>query len=121
MSLTREQILAARSSRKPIRLHVEEWGGEVYIRVLSAADQASMSNGHPESEMPIRLLVKALVDEAGQPIFTDDDVPELSKEDFPVIFRVFAEVAKLNGLSTKELEEAMSSFGPTPERRDSTE
>ena len=121
MSLTRDQILAARAARKPVRLTVDEWGGDVFIQVLSAADQASLSNGHPEGEMPVRLLVKALVDDTGQQIFSDEDVPELSKEAFPVILKVFSVAARLNGLSTKELDEAMASFGPTPERRDSSE
>ena len=115
MSLTRDQILAARAARKPVRLTVDEWGGDVFIQVLSAADQASLSNGHPEGEMPVRLLVKALVDDAGQQIFTDEDVPELSKEAFPVILKVFSEAAKVNGLSNKELDEAMLAFATAPD------
>lgn len=112
MSLTREQILASRKDRKPVLLSVPEWGGDVYVRVLSAADQMALSDGVEPKDMAIRVILHCLVTEDGNQIFADDDAEELAKEDFPVIMRVFAFVAKLNGLSTKELEEAMESFAP---------
>ena len=114
MTLTREQILASRKGRKPVLLEVPEWGGEVYVRVLSAADQMVLSDGVEPKEMAIKVILHCLVDEDGERIFGDDDVDELAKEDFPVIMRVFGFVAKQNGLSTKELEEAMENFGPSP-------
>jgi hypothetical protein len=112
MTLTREQILASRRDRKPVLLEVPEWGGDVYVRVMSAADQAELSEGVKPAELPIRVILHCLVDEAGERILTDEDAEALAKEDFPVILRVFAFVAKLNGLSTKELEEAMANFVP---------
>ena len=114
MNLTRDEILAARSRRKPIQVEVPEWGGTVYIKVLSAGDQVKMSsNGHAEAEMPIWLLVGCLVSKDGSRLFTDEDVPALLEEEFPIIMRVFSEAARHNGLSTKELDEAMQSFGTT--------
>ncbi len=114
MALTREQILAARSRRKPIPLEVPEWGGTVYIKVLSAGDQVEMSsNGHKDAELPVWLLAGCLVSEDGERLFTDEDVPGLLEEEFPIIMRVFSEAARHNGLSTKELDEAMQSFGTT--------
>ena len=121
MTLTREQILAARSNRKPERLEVPEWGGEVYVRVLSAKDQMTVADGATPQETPIRVLLHCLVDEKGERILADDDFDALASEDFPVIMRVFAFAAKLNGLSTKELEEAMESFAPAPDEYSSSE
>ena len=121
MTLTREQILASRKGRKPVLLEVPEWGGEVYVRVLSAADQMVLSDGVEPKEMAIKVILHCLVDEDGERIFGDDDVDELAKEDFPVIMRVFGFVAKQNGLSTKELEEAMENFGPSPNGSKSSE
>jgi hypothetical protein len=121
VTLTREQILASRKERKPVRLEVPEWGGEVYVRVLSAADQMALSDGVEPKEMAIKVILHCLVAEDGERIFTDDDADELAKEDFPVIMRVFGFVAKQNGLSTKELEEAMENFGPSPNGSKSSE
>jgi hypothetical protein len=120
VSLTREQILTSRKDRKPVPLEVPEWGGEVYVRVLSAKDQAELSDGVKPAEVPIRVLVHCLVDETGQPILKEEDTEALAEEDFPIIMRVFAFAAKLNGLSTKELEEAMENFAPAPDEYSSS-
>lgn len=121
MTLTREQILAARSDRKPVRLEVPEWGGEVYVRVLSAKDQMRLSDGGKPEDLPVRVLLYALVDENNIRIFGDDDLDELAAEDFTVIMKVFSVVATLNGLSNKELEAAVESFSPAPDESSSTE
>lgn len=115
MTLTREQILASRADRKPVPLDVPEWGGQVYVRVMSARDQAALADDTTPGEMPVRILLLSIVDEEGNRIFTEEDFPALMDEDFPVIMRVFAFTAKLNGLSTDELEAAMASFAPTPD------
>lgn len=121
MGLTREQILAARRDRKPHRYEVPEWGGEVYIRVLSAEDQMHLADNEGDpARTPIRVLLYALVDDTGERLFTDADFDELAGEDFPVVMRVFSEVAKLNGLSTKELDEAMEGFAQAPDAASSS-
>lgn len=114
MTLTREQILAAQTERRPTRLEVPEWGGEVYIRVLTFADQVALQDSIPAERMPIHVLMHTVVDENGQRIFGDEDAEQLMTFEFPVILRIFAEAAKLNGLSTAELEAAMASFAPAP-------
>jgi hypothetical protein len=117
MSLSREQILASRKERsKPQRLEVPEWGGEVFVKVLSAEDQMSFGEGDPKT-MTGRVLVAALVDEEGERIFTDDDVAELMREEAPVIMRVFSVAAKVNGLTTTELDEAMERFVRAPDEQ----
>jgi hypothetical protein len=114
VTLTREQILAARVDRKPQRLEVPEWGGEVYIRVLSARDQMALSDSSKPEETPIRVLLHSIVDEHGERILRDEDFEALAGEDFPIIMRIFGSAAKLNGFSNKELEAAIENFGPSP-------
>lgn len=121
MGLTREQILAARKDRKPHRFEVPEWGGDVFIRVLSGNDQMELSKDTAPEETPGRVLVHSLVSEEGELLFTEEDVHELMQEDWPVIMRVFSESAKLNGLSTKELDEAMAGFVQAPDESSSSE
>jgi hypothetical protein len=113
VSLSREEILRARTNRKPVPIEVPEWGGVVFAKVLSANDQSTLvEDGVPDGALPVRVLVRALCDENENPLFSEDDAAELGKEAFPVILRVFSVVAKLNGLSNKELEEAVATFGP---------
>lgn len=119
MGLTRQQILAARKDRKPTRLEVPEWGGDVFIRVLSVEDQLQWED-MPQREVVMRCLVIALVDEDGRRIFEDGDETELAREEFPVIMRVFSEVAKVNGLTSKELDDAMASFVAAPDESSGT-
>lgn len=120
MGLTREQILAARRDRKPHRFEVPEWGGDVFIRVLSAQDQMQLAEGTEQADMPVKVLVHSLVDEDGARLFTDDDFAELAAEDWPIIMRVFQEAAHLNGLSTNELDEAMAGFVQAPDAANSS-
>lgn len=123
MSLTREQILAARNreDRKPVKLSVPEWGGDVYLRVLTVTDQIALTDGVEAQDMPVQVLLHCLVDEDGKRILQDEDAAELAQEDFPLVLRLFSEAAKLNGLTTKELEEAMASFRTAPDEQPSTE
>ena len=121
MPLTRAQILPSRRDRKPHRFEVPEWGGDVFIRVLSAQDQMVLADAGEAKDTPIRVLLFSLVDEDGNRLFTDEDFTELIQEDWPVIMRVFQEAAHLNGLSTKELDEAMAGFQQAPDEHTSTE
>ncbi len=121
LSLTREEILASRKDRKPQLLKVPEWGGTVYIKHLTVQEQMSLAEVNERNEMPIAVLLAALVDENETPIFTPDDASELRKDSFSVILRVFAEVGKLNGLTTKELDEAMASFAGTRKKSGSSD
>jgi hypothetical protein len=103
-----------RDRGKPALIDVPEWPIAVYARKLSAQDQIDLSEGVDPKDLTFKLILHCVIDENGDRIFSDEDEQGLRNEEFPVIMRVFAAVAKLNGLSTKELEEAMENFGPAP-------
>lgn len=115
-ALTRDEIIAAIAARKaevePIE--VPEWGGTVYARRLSAGDAEKTGlfkeDAEQTAEMTIGLIITCLTDEAGERIFSDEDVAHLTEADFPVVMRVFAEVAKVNGLAAEALDEAIAAF-----------
>src|SRR6266508_842105 len=115
MSLTREEIFASRINRKPVMMSVPEWGGAVYIKHLTVDDQMALSENNSAAEMPVAVLLASLVDEDEQPIFQPEDRDELRKEAFVIILKVFSEAAKVNGLSNKELDEAMLAFATAPD------
>jgi hypothetical protein len=106
----REQILASQGERKPEPLEVPEWHATVWLKQMTVADQVALSEGTKPADMPVAVLLHCLVDENGERIFTDDDREALAGESFAIVLRVFVAAAKLNGLSTAELDEAMQSF-----------
>lgn len=114
MSLTREQILAARRNRKPERMEVPEWGGDVFLKVLTAQEQSDLSEGVTGRELMGRLLIRSIVDEDGNRLLRDEDFGALMEHEFPVIVRVFGEAARLNGMTNRELEEAIQHLGRRP-------
>ena len=119
--LTREQVLAAQD-RKPELVSVPEWGGELWVRGLSAKDrglyelwtvQASASKaGIEQGEMTldhvaltrVRLIsLCVIVDESDTaPLFTEADVAALAEKDSAPVERLFDVAARLSGLSRKD-------------------
>lgn len=120
MSLSADQILSAQD-RQPEPYNVPEWGGDLYLLPLGAADGEAWSEsltkrvprrGGGWDDVPnnvhgkARLLVKAIVDQGGNRLFTDAQAPDLSKKNGGVINRVFERVLEISGL-TDEAREAM--------------
>lgn len=121
MSL-REQILAAqdRPGRKPVKIDVPEWGFPVWLRVLSVADQMALAENPNAKDMAVRVIVACITDEEGNRVLQDGDAEVLAGEDFPLMMRLFSEAAKLNGLTSKEFEEAVASFEQARDESPST-
>lgn len=111
----RERVLALQTDRKPSPLTFEGWGPDIYVKVLSSDDQLRLSEAVEGREMPLQIVLACLVDVDGERIFTDEDRDALGAFPFPEIMTVFGEVAKLNGLSNAELEEAVAVFAPAPD------
>jgi hypothetical protein len=119
----RDQIIEAqdRPSRKPKEVPVPEWGFSIWLRVLTIADQVALAEGKRAEQMPVEVLLATVVDEDGAPVFTEDDRELLSNEEAPLIIRLFGEAAKLNGLSSKELEAAMEAFAKARDEQPSSD
>lgn len=114
MTLSREEIIAAINTRasETTPVDVPEWGGDVLIRRLSAADaeRSGMTGDQKTPELVARVIAMSLVDDAGERLFSEADVAELAKVDVAVAARVFAACVKANGLSSDELDEAVAAF-----------
>lgn len=116
----RERVLALQNDRKPSPLEFDGWGPDIYVKVLSSDDQLRLSDAVEGKEMPLQIILACLVDVDGERIFTDSDRDALGAFPFPEVMTVFGEVAKLNGLSNAELEEAVATFAPAPDAQRST-
>jgi len=112
--LTKEQILAA-DDLKTETVDVPEWGGQVQVGTLSAAERdkfdaivAGQTRGGKTDMAGLRLHLVALVlrGSDGQPLFGANDMKALEKKSAAAIQRVFEVAARLNGLGAVAAEDA---------------
>lgn len=107
MILSKEAIAAA-PDLNPETVDVPEWGGSVLLRGLTAGEyqhfalhgQTMLNDG----SLNAWVVAKALMDDAGQPIFgpNDDGVTVLSQKSGMVIKTLAEHVMKLSGLAADE-------------------
>lgn len=114
MALSKEQILKA-DDRKTKTVPVPEWGGDVIVKTLGGEERDSMeaeivqTNGASTSRNLVnfrsRLLVRAIVDEQGNRLFTDAEIADLAKKSGAVLDRLYDAAIDLNKISAKDVEE----------------
>jgi hypothetical protein len=108
--LTRDQILA-KDDLKRKKVHVPQWGGDVYVRIMTAAERDSFEQKYFLSEKPdlvgirAQLAATCIVDEQGNNLFTDADLDQLKKKSAAAVEVVFKAAESLNALSTESVEE----------------
>jgi hypothetical protein len=119
MALNRDAILGAVDVQNE-KVPVPEWGGDVIVRGLTGDEldnfQGSIRQFRPSFDgkgmepvlvqdgMRAKLLVKCLVDEAGERLFADQDASALGAKNGSVIDRLYDVAARLSGLSEEEKE-----------------
>ncbi|WP_330114075.1 hypothetical protein SA496_15520 [Pseudomonas sp. JS3066] len=119
MMLSREQILGA-TDRKQETVPVEAWGGEVILTALSLGDRTiieadfvrlgKLEIGSPERvtgmrDLQVRMVAMSISDTSGAPLFTLDDVAELSKKSSEAIGLLADAATVLNGFAAKAVED----------------
>ncbi|MEU4168859.1 phage tail assembly chaperone [Streptomyces sp. NPDC026665] len=129
MALSRDSILEA-SDIQTETVPVPEWGGDIILRGLTGEEldayQASRRQirnaGTKEQEVVFvqdnaraTLLVKCIVDEDGNRVFTDRDAGLLGMKNGKVLDRLFDIASSLSGLSEEDQEE-MEGNSETPDR-----
>ena len=116
MALDRKSILAADDVRKE-KIAVPEWGGDVFLRVLTGTDRDRFEESYSEQKMKafrIRFLLLALCDEAGQRLFADDEGDVLGKKSSVVINRLFEAGWKLNAFTQEAVDALGEDSQPVP-------
>ena len=109
--LNKAQILEANDIHTQI-VSVPEWGGHVKITGISARvrDQWEVTIAEQrEKKKPVdvraSLCAKAIIDEDGRKLFTDDDIKALGNKSAAALQRVFLAAMSLSGLDDKAVEE----------------
>lgn len=112
--LDRSAILGAQDV-KTETVDVPEWGGQVIVAMMSAADRDAWEqslvpkvSGAPVdvSNIRARLCVRCLVDEKGKRIFKDEDAEALGKKSAAAVTRVAKVIQRLNAMDEQAVEDA---------------
>lgn len=112
--LDKDTILNA-TDQKLTEFEVPEWGGTVYIKIMSGIDRDNFElslysdAGKTKKEnlrnLRSRLLVKVLVDENGKRLFKDNDATDLGHKSSVVLDKLYAAARTINGLSKEDVDE----------------
>lgn len=109
MSL-RDQILGA-TDAPATAIEVTEWGTTVYLRTMTGTDReawemSAFKDGKAVMEQfRAKLLARCIVDNKGERVFSDADIPALSAKSGAVLSRLYDTAAKLNGLTKADVAE----------------
>jgi hypothetical protein len=107
--LTADAIFAANDMHL-VPVSVKEWGGTVYIRVMSVGEMEAYQREFAEKregmdQWRAKLLVRCLCDKDGKTLFTHDQVEKLGTKSVKVMSRLFDAAMKHNAVTEKDVEE----------------
>jgi len=121
--LGREAILDA-DDRVFEAVDCPEWGGKVRVRGLTGtqrdAYEASLLEERGGSRKMnlanarAKMVVLAVVDNDGRPIFTNDDVRALGRKSALPIERIFDVARRLSGMTQEDVDKLTENFGADP-------
>ena len=105
MALLSKQSISAADDFKYAIVECPEWGGDVRVRGLTAAEQSNIYkryNDGKSEDFDVLLVTMGCVDEDGNRVFTNDDKDMLRKKSFAVLDRIAKKVIELSGDNTEE-------------------
>ena len=110
MALSKEQILAA-DDLGLLEVDVPEWGGSVFIRVMSVGERDSYENDWMVNKskgvdnFSAKFLQRVLCDEKGQLLFSPDEVAALAKKSAKVVGTLWEAAMRHNKMTDEDVEE----------------
>jgi hypothetical protein len=87
------------------KVKTKKLGGYVYFKQLSVAEHSALVTKDGKTELG-SLLRLGLCDEAGQPIFNDENIKTLLEVNLTLATRIFSEWQEFNGFDYKAVENA---------------
>lgn len=108
--LTKDAILGAKDLNV-LKVHVKEWGGDVYIRVMTVGERdayecewlANKEKG--VQNFRSKFLARCLCDKDGNRLFTDAEIDKLAGKSIAVVDRLFNRAMKHNAMSMEDVEQ----------------
>lgn len=118
-ALTKEQILAVEDCSL-LKLSVPEWGGDVFIRVMTVGERDAYENEWQRKketgvdDFRTKFLIRCLVDEKGNRLFDNSDVQRFATKSARIMNRVWLAAMEHNNLSDSTIEELAKNSEPGP-------
>jgi hypothetical protein len=105
--LSAEDILAAQD-REPVRVEVPEWGGVVLVKPMSAEEATIFTDltGEDKKHSAVKVTALCVVDEAGKPLFTEDQARKLRSKSLAAFMRIQRVILKINGMTDEDAKTA---------------
>jgi hypothetical protein len=117
--ISRQEIIDAQDI-KTMDVEVPEWGGTVTVKAMSVGDRDAFTVWVSDREGRVsaqdfmaKMVAMCLIDEKGNRMFSDDELPLISAKSIPAIERIFKVVQDLSGMRKADLEEAKNSLKKT--------
>lgn len=108
--LSGEQILNAKDVRTEL-IQVPEWGGSVYVRVLTGGERDNFEaqirrskDGVPD-DIRARWAALIISDQDGNRLFSDKQVEKLKQKSASALDRILSAGQRLNGMTNEDIEE----------------
>ena len=110
--LTKDQILSNVKLNQET-VFVKEWGGDVTVSEMSGTMRDAWEQAIQEKDasgklvsVRAKLVVCTVVDEKGERLFTDEDMPAIGKLSSTVLAKVCEVALRLNGLGAESIASA---------------
>jgi hypothetical protein len=120
--LDRQRVLTADDLPR-VEVSVPEWGGTLLVRTMTGAQRARWEDawsrwqknaGGDSGDFYAMLMVHALVNPDGSPMFTEGDIPALSAKSGKVLHQLYRDMARVNGIGAEAVEQAEKNSGGAP-------
>jgi hypothetical protein len=98
--LSREAILGHVDRGEEVS--VPEWGGSVWVRGLTVAEWSDLQQVTKDADPIVNMaamVVRCVVDEAGNRVLANEDAPELAKKEAIVVARLARIGQRLSGFA----------------------
>lgn len=123
MALSKDVILAKDDLIKE-KVEIPEWGGYVFVRCLTGTErddfesslisQKGTSKSSNFKNLRAKLVALTVVDDEGNRIFTDADVPALGKKNAAILDMLFDKAQELSGFKKQDIEDLTKNSEATP-------
>ena len=109
--LTRDAIFKV-NDLKVEKLEIKEWGGSIFIRVLSGEERDKFEEeayhakgGINYKDFRARFAVQVACDKERKRLFTDGDVKALSRKSSVPLDKIMSAGMRLNGMTQQDVED----------------